>query len=115
MTTLEKTSITVTASLNLPVEKVWDFYTNPDHIIFWNNASDDWHAPHAENDLREGGKFTTTMAAKDGSFSFDFGGEYDAVSIHEHISYTMSDGRKCTIDFEKWNTFIRNNSASFFI
>lgn len=92
--------ITVKTTVNAPVEKVWKCWSEPEHIMQWCSASDDWHAPHAENDLRDGGKFTTTMAAKDGSFSFDFEGVYDAVRLHEHISYTMSDGRKCTIDFE---------------
>ena len=96
----QATVITVKTTINAPVEKVWQCWSAPEHIMQWCSASDDWHAPHAENDLRPGGKFVTTMAAKDGSFSFDFEGVYDAVSIHEHISYTMSDGRKCTIDFE---------------
>ena len=46
------------------------------NVMNWNNASDDWYCPKAENDLKEGGKFAFTMAAKDGSFSFDFGGDF---------------------------------------
>jgi uncharacterized protein YndB with AHSA1/START domain len=91
--------ITVEASVNAPVEKVWAYWAEPRHIMQWCNASDDWHAPHAENDLRTGGKFTTTMAAKDGSMSFDFGGEYTHVVPNNFIAYTMGDGRKVTITF----------------
>lgn len=40
------------------------------------------------------------MAAKDGSFSFDFEGKYTSVEEHRHIAYVMEDGRKVTIDFE---------------
>lgn len=65
----------------------------------WCQASDDWHAPRAENDLKTGGKFSTTMAAKDGSFSFDFGGVYDEVTEHKLIKYTMGDGRKVSVVF----------------
>jgi uncharacterized protein YndB with AHSA1/START domain len=54
----------------------------------WNSASDDWHTPIAENDLRAGGKFHSRMEAKDGSFGFDFGGIYDEVKLHEVIAYT---------------------------
>jgi uncharacterized protein YndB with AHSA1/START domain len=54
----------------------------------WNSASDDWHTPIAENDLRAGGKFYSRMEAKDGSFGFDFGGIYDEVKLHEVIAYT---------------------------
>lgn len=67
----------------------------------WAFASPDWHAPKAENDLRKGGKFSTTMAAKDGSFSFNFGGTYDNVQLHKLIEYTIEDGRKVKITFEK--------------
>ena len=94
-----KTVITVAATVNAPIEKVWDYFTQPQHIIQWNHASDDWHCPKAENDLRIGGKFSSTMAAKDGSFSFDFWGVYDDVLENELIMYTMGDGRTAKITF----------------
>jgi uncharacterized protein YndB with AHSA1/START domain len=94
------TTITVQNTVNAPVEKVWKYWTEPQHITQWCQASDDWHAPYADNDLREGGNFKTTMAAKDGSFSFDFGGVYDKVDNHKAIEYTMGDGRRVTITFE---------------
>jgi uncharacterized protein YndB with AHSA1/START domain len=101
MTTKENTAITVEATVNAPVKKVWEFWGGPQHITKWCNASDDWHAPHAENDLRTGGKFSTRMEAKDGSFGFDFGGIYDTVKPHELIEYTMGDNRKVKIRFSK--------------
>lgn len=61
--------ITVQSNINTSIETVWECWTTPKHIIKWNNASDDWHTPYAENDLRVGGKFKSTMAAKDGSMS----------------------------------------------
>ena len=94
-----KTSITVEAAVNAPVEKVWQFWTMPDHIVKWNNASDDWHTPYAENDLRVGGKFLSRMEAKDGSSAFDFTGSYDEVLINELIAYKIADGRKVKITF----------------
>ena len=99
METANKTSITVENTVNAPVEKVWEFWTDPKHITQWNNASDDWHTPRAENDLRTGGKFTARMEAKDGSFGFDFGGTYDDVQEYRSIAYTMGDGRQVKIDF----------------
>ncbi|RNB53893.1 SRPBCC family protein [Brevibacillus gelatini] len=90
---------TVQAVIQAPVEKVWEYWTEPEHITKWNQASDDWHAPRAENDLRVGGKFVTRMEAKDGSMGFDFGGTYDVVKLHEEIAYTMGDGRKVEITF----------------
>lgn len=100
MTTSENTTITVETTVNAPVEKVWKMFTSPEDITKWNQASEDWHSPRAENDLRPGGKFTTRMEAKDGSFGFDFGGVYDEVKTHELISYTMEDGRKVRVDFK---------------
>jgi uncharacterized protein YndB with AHSA1/START domain len=99
METAEKTAITVEATVNAPVEKVWKYWYAPEHITRWAFASDDWHAPYADNDLRTGGKFKTTMAAKDGSFSFDFGGEYTQVETNKTIAYVMDDGRKVKVTF----------------
>jgi uncharacterized protein YndB with AHSA1/START domain len=92
--------ITVTATLNVPVEKAWNYYTNPDHITQWNFASDDWQCPKAENDLRVGGTYSARMEAKDGSFGFDFIVTYDKVIPHQELSYTMGDGRQATTTFE---------------
>jgi uncharacterized protein YndB with AHSA1/START domain len=94
METTNKTSITVENTVNAPVEKVWQSWTMPEHITKWNNASDDWHTPFAENDLRVGGKFLSRMEAKDGSMGFDFWGLYDEVKTNELIAYTLGDGRK---------------------
>lgn len=91
--------ITVEATVKAPVEKVWKFWSSPEHITQWNNASDDWHTPYAENDLRVGGKFTSRMEAKDGSFGFDFWGIYDVVITNERIEYTLGDDRKVKIVF----------------
>ena len=99
METSTKTAITITAAIKAPIEKVWICWTEPQHITKWNQASDDWHTPYAENDLRVGGKFKSTMAAKDGSFSFDFEGVYSKVDKHKAIDYTIGDGRKVAILF----------------
>jgi uncharacterized protein YndB with AHSA1/START domain len=99
MQTSEKVVITISSTISAPVEKVWKYWTNPEHITMWCNASEDWHAPRAENDLRPGGKFMTRMEAKDGSFGFDFGGIYDMVKPNELIEYTLGDGRVVTIHF----------------
>lgn len=100
MSTTEKTMITVSATVNAPIEKVWRLWTSPEHITQWNNASDDWWTPRAENDLRTGGKFNSRMEARDGSFGFDFNGTYTLVEPHKTIEYVMEDGRVVSISFE---------------
>ncbi|MNS27651.1 hypothetical protein D3C72_596040 [compost metagenome] len=99
METDNNVTITVETTVHSPIEKVWEYWTEPQHITRWNNASEDWHVPKAENDLKVGGTFLTRMEAKDGSFGFDFSGVYDDVRINEFISYTIGDGRKVTITF----------------
>ena len=99
METNQPTKVIVQATVQAPIGKVWDYWTEPVHIMKWNQATEEWHAPKAENDLRVGGKFLTRMEAKDGSMGFDFGGVYDTVKVHEEISYTMEDGRKVEVIF----------------
>jgi uncharacterized protein YndB with AHSA1/START domain len=101
METIEKTVITIETTIDAPVAKVWDYWSTPAHIIKWNSPSDDWHTPRAENDLREGGKFSSRMEARDGSMGFDFAGVYDTVKKHEVIAYTLGDGRKVRVDFSQ--------------
>jgi uncharacterized protein YndB with AHSA1/START domain len=99
METIAKKSITVEVNVKAPIQKVWTSWSEPKHITKWAQASDEWHAPYADNDLRVGGKFKTTMAAKDGSVSFDFEGEYTDVQPNKVIEYIIADGRKVKIVF----------------
>lgn len=98
-----KSSISVETNIKVPVEKLWEQWTNPEDITQWNHASDDWHTPIAENHLNVGGKFLYRMEAKDGSMGFDFGGTYDKIVPNELIEYTMSDGRKVKVLFSAAN------------
>ena len=93
------TSITVETIINVPVEVVWQYWTDPEHITQWNYASDEWHSPYALNNLNVGGKFLYRMEAKDGRFGFDFSGSYTVVVSNEQIKYTLDDGRKVQINF----------------
>lgn len=105
---MEQNAIFVTTLINATLQTVWAKWTNPTDIMNWNNASDDWHTPKAENDLQVGGRFTFTMAAKDGSFIFDFVGTYTKIIENELIEYTLEDNRKVSISFyvENGNTKI---------
>ncbi len=96
----KKTKITIEAIVKATVETVWKLWTTPEDIIKWNSASDDWHTPRAENDLRAGGKFVSRMEAIDGSMGFDFSGVYDDVIPNKRIVYTLDDGRKVDIIFK---------------
>jgi uncharacterized protein YndB with AHSA1/START domain len=99
MSTATNPTITVNAIVNAPVDKVWNTWSQPEHIVKWNSASEDWHTPKAENDLRTGGKFSSRMEAKDGSWGFDFAGVYDFVEPQKVIKYRMADGRSVKVIF----------------
>jgi uncharacterized protein YndB with AHSA1/START domain len=100
METKSKTKVTVEADVAVAVDQVWNCWAAPEHITRWCQASDDWHAPYADNDVRVDGKFKTTMAANDGSVSFDFEGVYTLVEKNKKLEYVMSDGRRVSILFE---------------
>lgn len=99
----EKNIITVQTTVDAPLETVWSCWTQPEHIMQWNNASDDWHTPRATMDLREGGAFVSRMEAKDGSAGFDFNGVFTKVVPHRQIDYTIEGGRTVSITFEEKN------------
>lgn len=93
--------ITIQTTVHVPLSTVWENWNNPEHITHWAFASDTWEAPAATNDLCVGGRFATTMAAKDKSASFDFSGTYTAVELHKHIAYDLDDKRHVEVLFEE--------------
>ena len=93
--------VVVQAIITVPVEKVWKYWTEPRHIMNWNYASEDYFCPNAKNDLRERGKFTYTMSAKDNSTTMDFNGTYIDVITEKLIKYELEDGRIVTIVFSE--------------
>jgi uncharacterized protein YndB with AHSA1/START domain len=103
----ERTKITVETLVHAPLEKVWTYWTEPKHVTQWNAASDDWHCPRGESDLRVGGTFVYRMEAKDGSSGFDFGGTYTDVVPHERIAYVMGDGRRVDVSFKQEGEAVR--------
>lgn len=90
--------ITVSTAVEAPLQEVWRAYTTPDDIMSWNAASPDWHTTASSVDLRPGGKFSSRMEAKDGSFGFDFAGEYTRVVPYELIEYSFG-GRVGLVEF----------------
>ena len=83
--------IVVSTLVTAPLHDVWHAYTSPEDIKAWNTASPDWHTTAASVDLRPGGKFSSRMEAKDGSFGFDFAGEYTKVVPYQVIEYVFGD------------------------
>jgi uncharacterized protein YndB with AHSA1/START domain len=93
-------NITVQAAIAASKQKVWDYYTQPEHITQWNFADVSWHCPTASNDLRIGGRYVARMEAKDGSVGFDFEAVYSEVSIGNSFSYGFGD-RQAKVEFSE--------------
>lgn len=98
--------IRVEVLVSAPIETVWGAYVTPEDIVQWNAASDDWHTTSSTVDLRPGGKFSSRMEAKDGSFGFDFEGEYTNVITNELIEYGFGD-RVASIRFQEEANAVR--------
>ncbi len=99
--------ITVSCVVRAPITRVWDCFNKAEHIVNWAFASADWHAPKARADVRVGGTFLTTMAAKDGSTAFDFEGTYTQVVEKSLIEYEIADGRKVRVVFIPEDTGVK--------
>ena len=91
--------ITVTALVDAENAKVWEYYTNPEHITKWNFADPSWHCPSATNDLRPGGKYSARMEARDGSFGFDLEMIYNEVVTGKKLDSGMPNSRQVTVTF----------------
>lgn len=93
-------NIEVSTTILAPIDLVWSAYSNPEDIVQWNAASDDWHTVKSSVDLRPGGSFSSRMEAKGGSFGFDFEGIYTTVVVNSLIKYEFGD-RKARVDFSE--------------
>jgi uncharacterized protein YndB with AHSA1/START domain len=93
--------IAIETTVHAPLDQVWSAWITPDDIKQWNSASDDWHCPAAEMDLRVGGTFTYRMEARDSSMGFDFQGTFTSIRELQTIEYALDDDRKVRIDFSE--------------
>lgn len=91
--------ITVETRVKAPVAQAWAAWNDPRAIEQWNAASPDWHTPRASVDLREGGRLTARMEARDGSEGFDFVATYTRIEPGRLVEYTMDDGRRVRVEF----------------
>lgn len=94
------TPITIQTTINAPIEKVWKYWNEPEHIMKWSHASDDWHTVSASNDLKVGGKSFSRMEAKDGSEGFDMEAIYTEVDEHKKLAYRFG-GRNIVVEFSE--------------
>ena len=82
------TLITIQTTIDANASAVWQAWTSPEHIMQWNHASDDWHSPAAENDLRVGGRYHIKMVVPDDTH--DVSGVYREIVPNEKVSFTWA-------------------------
>ena len=99
LTTITSKTITVETKINAPVEKVWKYWTLPEHICQWYQSSPEWHVPFAENTLEVNGEFKIILATKDEKVRLDFEGVYTHIHEYKKIEYVINDGRNVRIAF----------------
>ena len=104
---MKRKNVTVQTIVNAPIKQVWNAWLEPKHIEQWNAATDDWHTPKAVNDVRVGGRFVYTMAAKDGSVSFDFNGSFEEIIEFKKIVTKLDDDRRVWVTFEEHNKVVQ--------
>lgn len=92
--------IKIQATISVDKQKVWDYYTKPEHITKWNFADPSWHCPTASNDMKIGGRYIARMEAKDGSFGFDFDATYTEIKDGDSFSYEFG-GRSAIVEFKE--------------
>jgi uncharacterized protein YndB with AHSA1/START domain len=91
--------ITVSSTIQANIEKVWEYFKYPTHIVNWYFAHPSWHCPKASNNVTINGTFNFRMEAMDESEGFDFEGIYSLVEMHKRINYGLADGRQVHISF----------------
>jgi len=92
--------LTVSTTINAPLETVWNALWNPEHIVHWGFADEaTWHCPWAKGEApRVGGIFTTRMESRDGSFGFDLTAQYTEVTPMKSMSYTLGEMKEYFLD-----------------
>src|SRR5690554_3798728 len=91
--------IHISTSINSDISTVWEYYNDPQYIMQWNQASEDWHCPAAQSEFQVGGKFVFTMASKDGAHAFDFSGTYTNIDPQKYLEYKLDDDRMVKVNF----------------
>lgn len=83
-----KLDLEILRTLDAPIEKVWQAWTNPENLQQWFCPLP-WTVPVAEMDLRPGGRFYTQMAGPNGE-KVDNEGVFLEVVPMERITFTDS-------------------------
>lgn len=94
--------IVIKATILSDKNKVWAYYTQPEHITKWNFADKSWHCPSASNNMIVGGSYIARMEAKDGSFGFHFEAIYTEINKGDNFTYEFG-GRFANVVFIETN------------
>lgn len=87
--TVAKDGIVIERTFDIPVNVVWQLWTQPEHFKNWYGP-EGFTVPVAEMDVRVGGKHLFCMQTPDGSRQMWSTGEYTEVVPNKRLVYTDS-------------------------
>ena len=85
----EKPSLTIVRRFKAAPEKVWRALTQPEALRQWMAPSDEFKVPHAEADLKVGGRYSVVMQSPAGELH-DVRGVYREIVPNSKLVYTWS-------------------------
>jgi uncharacterized protein YndB with AHSA1/START domain len=88
--------IVITRVIDAPRERVWKALIDPEDIVHWNHADEDWTTPFAETDVRVGGTYRIGFGSPDGKNDFVLEGTYREIVEPERLVYSMGEDRVVT-------------------
>lgn len=94
-------TITTTRTINFPIEKVWNAWSNPDLLKVWwgpNGFSNTFH----EHDFREGGKWIYTMHGPEAG-NYENDAWYERIEAPTFLQWNRNSQPRfrTTVQFEK--------------
>jgi uncharacterized protein YndB with AHSA1/START domain len=85
----EKPSLTIVRRFKVAPDKVWRALTQPEALKHWMAPSDEFKVPHAEVELKVGGRYNIVMQSSDGE-SHDVRGAYREIVPDRKLVYTWA-------------------------
>jgi uncharacterized protein YndB with AHSA1/START domain len=86
-----KQDLVITRVFDIPVELVWNAWTDPKLVILWWGPKD-YTSPKCEIDFREGGRYLFCMRApkEQGGLDYYSTGVYEKIMPMERLEFTQS-------------------------
>lgn len=82
--------LTITRTIQATRERVFQAWTDPEHLLNWWGADEGWTTPIAEVDLRVGGRYRLAMQDPEQEHPYVVGGVYREITPPERLAFTWT-------------------------